>query len=129
MVCCESKCSQCFGLKKQGIASWKGLAKQPPPRNSSGYKNISRRLRVAWYKVLERRGQAEEASEAEDLGIRVIIGERSCATAPRWNLGSWKHLDFSSVRFFQVAIHTLGEQRTHLLECMYQYEVTFILHY
>jgi hypothetical protein len=97
----------------------KGLAKQPPPRNSSGYKTISRRLRVAWCKVLERREQAEEAAEAEDLGNRIVIGEGSCAQLEIIFF-------FLSVLFFR---HTLGEQRAHLLECMHQHKVAIILHY
>ncbi len=91
--------------------------------NSSGYKNISHCLSVAWCKVLERREQVEEASEAEKLSIRIIIGEGSCATAPRGISGSWKHL----ISLFST--HSLGEQRARFLACMYQHKVACILHY
>ena len=62
-------------------------------------------------------GSGEESGqrkllEAEELGIRIIATEGSCATAPRWNLGSWKPDCFFSVLFLRGPTHTLGEQRT-----------------
>ncbi len=37
-----------------------------------------------------------------------------------------RQLETPDFLFFR---HTLGEQRTHFLACMYEHEVAFILHY
>jgi hypothetical protein len=70
--------------------------------------------RGAWCKVLERREQVDEAAEAEDLGIRVIIGEGSFATAPRGISAAGNTLIF----FFGLPL-TLLVSRAHTLASMH----------